>query len=119
MAGAKLNKKKGGKAVNPPPRKKQKALPTVEKKSKKEEVISDSDVSEEPEMLENSDAEVQGMDSQSDMSSDGDDDVYANDILQGSDDEGIVCFCCRTSILIIFILLNFSYVFLSFIFRGE
>ncbi|KAL1555138.1 26S rRNA (cytosine-C(5))-methyltransferase nop2b [Salvia divinorum] len=86
MAGPKLNKKKGGRAVNPPSKKKQKALPTLEKKSKKEEIISDSDGSEELEMLENSDEEDQEMDSHSDMSSDGDD-VYANDILQGSDDE--------------------------------
>lgn len=89
MAGPKLNKKKGGRAANPPP-KKQKALPTLEKETK-EDMIFDSDGSEEPVMLENSDEEDQGMDSLSDMSSDGDD-VYANDILQGSDDEGIFCF---------------------------
>lgn len=90
MAGPKLNKKKGGRVANPPPKKKQKSLPTLEKETK-EEMIFDSDGSEEPEMLENSDEEDQGMDSQSDMSSDGDD-VYANDILQGSDDEGIFCY---------------------------
>ncbi|KAG6411365.1 hypothetical protein SASPL_129446 [Salvia splendens] len=88
MAGPKLNKKKGGRAVNPPPKKKQKSLPTLEKESKKEEIISDSECSEEHEMLENSDEEDHGLDSdsESDMLSDGDD-VYANDILQGSDDE--------------------------------
>ncbi|KAG6382306.1 hypothetical protein SASPL_158029 [Salvia splendens] len=85
MAGPKLSKKKGGRAANPPLKKKQKALPTLEKETK-EEMIFDSDGSEEPVMLENPDEEDQGMDSLSDMSSDGDD-VYANDILQGSDDE--------------------------------
>lgn len=89
MAGPKLNKKKGGRANNPPPRKKQKALPTPEIEPEKDDLISDSDGSGEPEMLENSDEEDQGMDSQSDMSSDGDD-TFANDILQGSDDEGII-----------------------------
>lgn len=89
MAGPKLNKKKSGRANNPPPRKKQKALPTPEIESEKDDLISDSDGAGEPEMLENSDEEDQGMDSQSDMSSDGDD-TFANDILQGSDDEGIV-----------------------------
>lgn len=84
MAGPKLNKKKGGKTTNPPPRKKQKALPIIEKEPEKEDLLSDSDVSEEPEMLENSDEEDQG--SLSDMSSDGDD-PFAHDILQGSDDE--------------------------------
>lgn len=92
MAGPKLNKKKGGRAVNPPPRKKQKALPIVEKEPEKEDVVSDSDGSEEPGMLENSDHEDQGMDSESDMSSDGDD-VFGNDILGGSGDEGIAYLC--------------------------
>ncbi|KAH6757357.1 hypothetical protein C2S51_038865 [Perilla frutescens var. frutescens] len=83
-AGSKLNKKKGGRAVNPPPRKKQKAVPTLEKEPEEEDLISNSDGSEEPEMLEDSDEEDQG--SLSDMSSDGDD-PFAHDILQGSDDE--------------------------------
>ncbi|KAK6154484.1 hypothetical protein DH2020_008732 [Rehmannia glutinosa] len=86
MAGPVLNKKKGARALNPPPRKKQKAVFAVQKEVEKEELLSDSDVTDEPEKLEESDEEEQGMDSESEMSSDADD-PFANDILQGSDDE--------------------------------
>ncbi|KAI3466405.1 hypothetical protein Pfo_023068 [Paulownia fortunei] len=86
MAGPKLSKKKGARALNPPPRKKQKAVFTVEKELEKEDLLSDSDGTDEPEKLEESDEEEQEVDSNSEISSDGDD-PFANDILQGSDDE--------------------------------
>ncbi|KAL0301052.1 UNVERIFIED_CONTAM: 26S rRNA (cytosine-C(5))-methyltransferase NOP2B [Sesamum radiatum] len=86
MAGPKLGRKKGAKAISHPPRKKQKAVLPVEEESEKEELLSDSDGKDEPEKLEESDEEEEGVDSDSEMSSDGDD-PFANDILQGNDDE--------------------------------
>ncbi|PIN05425.1 tRNA and rRNA cytosine-C5-methylase (nucleolar protein NOL1/NOP2) [Handroanthus impetiginosus] len=104
MAGPKLGKKKGNRASNAPPRKKQKAIFTLEKELEKEDFLSDSDSKDEPEKPEDSDNEEQEVDSDeeeqgvvsdeeeqevysdSEMSSDGDD-PFANDILQGSDDE--------------------------------
>lgn len=88
MAGPKINKKKGGRALDPPPRKKQKASDTFEKEPEKEDLLSDLDGTDEHEELKDSDEEELGSDSQSELSSDGDD-PFANDILQGSDDEGI------------------------------
>ncbi|KAL8501945.1 hypothetical protein ACS0TY_021173 [Phlomoides rotata] len=82
----KINKKKGGKALDPPPRKKQKASYTLEKEPEKEDLLSDSDGTNEHEELEVSDEEELGEDSHSELSSDGDD-PFANDILQGSDDD--------------------------------
>ncbi|KAL0310931.1 UNVERIFIED_CONTAM: 26S rRNA (cytosine-C(5))-methyltransferase NOP2B [Sesamum angustifolium] len=86
MAGPKLGRKKGAKAISHPPRKKQKAVLPVEEESEKEELLSDSDGKDEPQKLEESDEEEEGVDSDSEMSSDGDD-PFANDILQGNDDE--------------------------------
>ncbi|KAL0320896.1 UNVERIFIED_CONTAM: 26S rRNA (cytosine-C(5))-methyltransferase NOP2B [Sesamum radiatum] len=124
MAGPKLGRKKGAKAISHPPRKKQKAVLPVEEESEKEELLSDldgkdepekleesaeeeeevdsdsemssdgekeellsdSDGKDEPEKLEESDEEEEEVDSDSEMSSDGDD-PFANDILQGDDNE--------------------------------
>ncbi|EYU33717.1 hypothetical protein ABFS82_08G167800 [Erythranthe guttata] len=85
MAGPK-GKKKNARTSNAPPMKKQKRVFTVQKEAEKEELLSDLDVSDEPENLEESDLEEQEMDSDSDMSSGGDDPL-SKDILAGSDDE--------------------------------
>lgn len=86
MAGPKINRKKGGRALDTPPRKKQKASYTLEKEPEKEELLSDLDGTDDHEELKDSDDEELGVDSHSELSSDGDDPL---DILQGSDDEGI------------------------------
>ncbi|KAL8500869.1 hypothetical protein ACS0TY_020448 [Phlomoides rotata] len=83
MAGQKTNKKKSGGA---PPRKKQKASYTLEKEPEKEDLLSDLDCTNEHEELKDSDEEDLGVSSHSELSSDCDD-PFANDILQGSDDE--------------------------------
>ncbi|KAL6543074.1 26S rRNA (cytosine-C(5))-methyltransferase nop2b [Orobanche hederae] len=83
MAGPVLRKKKGPRSLNPPPRKKQKAVLTLQNELKKDDLLSDSDVSYEPKKLEESDVEEQDDDS---YSEDGDD-PFAADILQGSDNE--------------------------------
>ncbi|KAL0407020.1 UNVERIFIED_CONTAM: 26S rRNA (cytosine-C(5))-methyltransferase NOP2B [Sesamum latifolium] len=74
MAGPKLGRKKGAKAISHPPRKKQKAVLPVEEESEKEDLLSDSDGKDEPEKLEESDEEEE-VDSDSEMSSDGDDPI--------------------------------------------
>ncbi|KAL6544565.1 26S rRNA (cytosine-C(5))-methyltransferase nop2b [Orobanche minor] len=83
MAGLVLRKKKGPRSLNPPPRKKQKVVLTLQNELKKDDLLSDSDVSYEPKKLEESDMEEQDDDS---YSEDGDD-PFAADILQGSDNE--------------------------------
>ncbi|KAL6553359.1 26S rRNA (cytosine-C(5))-methyltransferase nop2b [Orobanche gracilis] len=83
MAGPVLHKKKGPMSLNPPPRKKQKAVLTLQNESKKEDLLSDSDVSYEPKKLEEFDVEEQDDDSYSEDN----DDPFAADILQGSDNE--------------------------------
>ncbi|KAL8496091.1 hypothetical protein ACS0TY_019985 [Phlomoides rotata] len=83
MAGQKTNKKKSGGAH---PRKKQKASYTLEKEPEKEDLLSDLDCTNEHEELKDSDEEDLGVSSHSELSSDCDD-PFANDILQGSDDE--------------------------------
>ncbi|KAL7103324.1 hypothetical protein ACP275_08G172600 [Erythranthe tilingii] len=85
MAGPK-GKKKNARTSNAPPMKKQKRVFTVQKEAEKEELLSDLDVSDEPENLEESDLEEQEIYSDSDMSSGGDDPL-SKDILAGSDDE--------------------------------
>ncbi|XP_051135109.1 26S rRNA (cytosine-C(5))-methyltransferase NOP2B-like [Andrographis paniculata] len=87
MAGPKLGKKKGGRAATIPPRKKQKAEFSLEKESEKEDLFSDSDVTDEPENFGESDGEEPEKDSDSDMSSE-DDDPFADDILKGNSDDG-------------------------------
>ncbi|XP_073058860.1 26S rRNA (cytosine-C(5))-methyltransferase NOP2B-like [Primulina eburnea] len=88
MAGPKFNKKtKGARAPNHPPRKKLKADFPLAKEPRKEDLLSDSDVTdEEPEKLQESGKEEQEVDTDSDMSSEGDD-PFADDILQGSGEE--------------------------------
>ncbi|XP_073151310.1 26S rRNA (cytosine-C(5))-methyltransferase NOP2B-like [Henckelia pumila] len=83
MAGPKFNKKtKGARAPSHPPRKKLKAdFP------RKEDLLGDSDgMDEGPEKLQESGEEEREVNSDSDMSSEGDD-PFADDILQGSDEE--------------------------------
>ncbi|GFQ03071.1 probable 28S rRNA (cytosine-c(5))-methyltransferase [Phtheirospermum japonicum] len=87
MAGPVINKKKGARPSNPPTMKKknQKPVSKLQNKSKKVDLLSDSDVSDEPQHLEDSDVAEQDEDSFSEMSTD-DDDPIAMDILQGGDD---------------------------------
>lgn len=89
MAGPKFNKKtKGARAPNHPPRKKLKADFPLAKEPRKEDLRGDSDgMDEEPEKLQESGEEEQEMVTDSDMSSEGDD-PFADDILQGNDEEG-------------------------------
>lgn len=87
MAPAARAKKKGAKSRNPEPRKKQKQLDV--QRHPKQDLLDDSDgPSEELEGQYRLD-EVQGADSGSEISSDGDDPL-ADDFLQGSDKEGNV-----------------------------
>lgn len=96
MAATALSKRKGANSQKPPPRKKQRNEPPPRKKQKnesfsakkpkKDEVISDSDdmdemVEEHGQLHE----DLEGSDSGSEMSSDGDDPL-ADDFLLGSDD---------------------------------
>ncbi|KAL3637548.1 26S rRNA (cytosine-C(5))-methyltransferase nop2b [Castilleja foliolosa] len=89
MAGPLINKK-GARPLNPPPpmKKKKKNQKPVSKLQKKKnmELLSDSDVSDEPQHQEESDVAEQDEESFSEMSTD-DDDPIAMDILQGDDDD--------------------------------
>ncbi|KAL3614817.1 26S rRNA (cytosine-C(5))-methyltransferase nop2b [Castilleja foliolosa] len=89
MAGPVVNKKKGARPSKPPPIKKknnEKPVSKLHKKSKKVDLLSDSDVSDEPQHFEESDVAEQEEDSFSEMSTD-DDDPIAMDILQGGDED--------------------------------
>uniref|UniRef100_A0A5B6Z4E2 SAM-dependent MTase RsmB/NOP-type domain-containing protein n=1 Tax=Davidia involucrata TaxID=16924 RepID=A0A5B6Z4E2_DAVIN len=86
MAATALGKKKGTKSQKPPPRKKQKKESLSFKHPKKDDILSDSDSTDE-EVKEHGgfDEEEQEVDSGSEMSSDGDN-PFTDDFLQGSDD---------------------------------
>ncbi|XP_043692525.1 26S rRNA (cytosine-C(5))-methyltransferase NOP2B [Telopea speciosissima] len=85
MAGAAVNKKKGLKPQKPthPPKKKQKKDSFSDKPPKELDLLEDSDSPNEHEVEE---GEKGGDDSASEISSDGDD-VFAEDFLQGSEEE--------------------------------
>ncbi|XP_075494424.1 26S rRNA (cytosine-C(5))-methyltransferase NOP2B-like [Primulina tabacum] len=82
MWAPKFNKKKGARASNHPPRKKLKADFPMAEEPTKEDLLIDSDGMDE----EQNKLEEQEVDTDSDMSSEGDD-PFADDILHGSDEE--------------------------------
>ncbi|XP_057487642.1 26S rRNA (cytosine-C(5))-methyltransferase NOP2B-like [Actinidia eriantha] len=86
MAATAFGKKKGPSSRKPPPRKKQRNESLSSKSPKKDDLLGDSDNTDE-EVIERGqfDEEEQGSDLGSEMSSDGDDPL-ADDFLQGSDD---------------------------------
>ncbi|KZV31329.1 25S rRNA (cytosine-C(5))-methyltransferase nop2-like [Dorcoceras hygrometricum] len=88
MGAPKLNKKKKGEtAPSHPPGKKLKVELPLAKQPRKEDFLSDSDgIGEEPETHQEFGDEEQEVETDSDMSSQGDD-PFADDILQGSDEE--------------------------------
>ncbi|KAK3439140.1 probable 28S rRNA (cytosine(4447)-C(5))-methyltransferase [Eucalyptus grandis] len=77
-------KKKGASAAKPPPKKKLENDLFAEKRSKKDDVLEESD--DQSEGVEELEQDGTG-DSGSEVSSDGDDDPLADDFLQGSGDE--------------------------------
>ncbi|GFZ07355.1 S-adenosyl-L-methionine-dependent methyltransferases superfamily protein [Actinidia rufa] len=86
MAATAFGKKKGPSSRKPPPRKKQRNESLSSKNPKNDDLLGDSDNTDE-EVIERGqfDEEEQGSDLGSEMSSDGDDPL-ADDFLQGSDD---------------------------------
>ncbi|XP_010094791.2 probable 28S rRNA (cytosine(4447)-C(5))-methyltransferase, partial [Morus notabilis] len=89
MAATAVNKKKGTKVQKAPPKKKQKSELFTPKRSKKEDVLDHSDVSDEEKEVEDHeefDEDEDGSDLGSDVSSDTDNPLV-DDFLQGSDDE--------------------------------
>lgn len=88
MAPIALRKKKGMKLQKPPPQKKQKKEVFSTKPTKKHDISDDSDSPTEEVVDHEGLFEEDGFDSHSEASS-GDDNPFADDFLQGSDDEGI------------------------------
>ena len=81
-----MGKKKGPNSRKPSPRKKQRNESLSSKNPKKDDLLGDSDNSDEEVIEHGQFVDEEGSDLDSEMSSDGDDPL-ADDFLQGSDDE--------------------------------